>query len=161
MTLTNEQSRKISLLSDSILYREAVSFIRRFVGQQRTQLPQAIVSLQQFIGDEPNNLPQTSQVMGLQNIANAATYGELNKFVIHQRDRTWTGARRDTKAFYVALEKYFAEMKRRRLKDEFHLIGDGLSNRELNQLSDELMIMLAREFIQHLTAEHGLFLSGS
>lgn len=162
MEPTTEQTQQISVLSDLVLYAEAVVFIRRFVeGQQPAQLPPAIASLQRILGDEPHDLPHTTQVVGLLNIANAATYGELTRYIVHQRSRTWTGSRKDTKPFYDALERYFVDMRRQRLKDEFHLISEGLTSRDVNQQSDQLMLLLAREFIQHLAAEHGLVATGN
>ncbi len=49
-------------------------------------------------------------------------------------------------------------MRRKRLKDEFHLIEDehGKNAQELRQETDTLMALLARDFIQHLVAENGL-----
>lgn len=49
-------------------------------------------------------------------------------------------------------------MRRKRLKDEFHLVADekGKSVQDVRQETDELMALLAREYIQHLMAENGL-----
>ncbi len=49
-------------------------------------------------------------------------------------------------------------MRRKRLKDEFHLVTEeqGKSAQELRLETDELMALLARDFIQHLVAENGL-----
>jgi hypothetical protein len=133
-----EQLQKIWSLSDSVLYPEAVAFIRRLVNEQ-----------------ECSPLP-TSQVMGLLNIANTPSYGELERFIRHQRERDWQESKKDIKTLYTELEKLLTTMKNRRLKDEFHLLREGLSSREARQESDELMALLSREFIQHLVAENGL-----
>jgi hypothetical protein len=134
------QLQKIWLLSDTVLYPEAVSFIHKLVEEQ-----------------ECNPLP-SSQVSGLLSIAESTKYDELYRFVLHQRDRDWPPSRRDIKTFYTALEEVLSLMRRKRLKDEFHLVADaqGQSVHEMRQESDALMALLAREFIQHLMAENGL-----
>jgi len=134
------QLQKIWLLSDTVLYPEAVSFIHKLVEDQ-----------------ECNPLP-ASQVSGLLSIAGSSKYDELYRFVLHQRDRDWPPSRRDIKTFYTALEEVLSLMRRKRLKDEFHLVADaqGQNVQEMRQESDALMALLAREFIQHLMAENGL-----
>ncbi len=138
MALAAEQRQKILLLSDTVLYPEAVAFVRKLVQEEdRSPLP-------------------TSQVMGLLNIALASKYSELYQFVVHQRDRNWSGSKSDIKELYIALEKFLTQMKQKRIKDEFQLLRSGLTNRETSEEADELMVLLAREFIQHLVAENGL-----
>ena len=138
--LSNAQLQKIYLLSDTVLYPEAVSFIRKLVQEQ---------------GCDP--LP-TSQVAGLLSIAEAVKYDELHRFVLHQRDRNWPPSKRDIKTFYTALEEVLSLMQRKRLKDEFHLMPDmqGRSVSEVRKEIDELLARLAHEFIQHLVAENGV-----
>src|SRR6266567_2292453 len=123
-------------LSDNELYNEAVALIRRLVDKE---------------GCSP--LP-TSQVIGLLNIANAASYSELERFIKHQRERDWPASKRDIKTFYTELEKCFSTMRNRRVRNEFHLHSDGLSPAEANREVDEIMVTLAHEFIQHLVAEN-------
>lgn len=137
---TTAQLQKIWLLSDTVLYPEAVSFIHKLVEEQ-----------------ECNPLP-ASQVSGLLSIAEASKYDELYKFVVHQRDRDWPPSRRDIKTFYTALEESLSLMRRKRLKDEFHLVAEehGQSAQKMKQESDALMALLASEFIQHLMAENGV-----
>ena len=114
---TPAQLQKIWLLSDTVLYPEAISFIHSLVEKQ-----------------ECNPLP-ASQVSGLLSIAESSKYDELYRFVVHQRDRDWPPSRRDIKTFYTALEEVFSLMRRKRLKDEFHLVVDaqGQSAQELRQ----------------------------
>src|SRR6266480_421633 len=121
--LSNAQLQKIYLLSDTVLYSEAVSFIRKLVQEQ---------------GCDP--LP-TSQVAGLLNIAEAVKYDELHRFVQHQRERNWPPSKRDIKTFYTALEEVLSQLQRKRLKDEFHLMPDmqGRSVSEARQEVDELL----------------------
>jgi hypothetical protein len=136
--LSTDKLQKISLLSDTMLYPEAVAFIRQLVQEE-----------------ECDPLPN-SQVTGLLNVAASAKYSELYRFVLHQRDRNWPGSKSDIKKFYTALEKYLTTMHKKRIKDEFHLASEELSSRDASQEADELMARLAQEFIQHLVAENGL-----
>jgi len=138
--LSKTQLQKIWLLSDTVLYPEAVSFIRKLVQEQ---------------GCDPL---LANQVAGLLSIAEATRYDELRRFVLHQRDRNWPPSKRDIKTFYTALEEFLSLMQRKRLKDEFHLLPDtqGRPVSEARQELDEVMARLAREFIQHIVAENGL-----
>lgn len=128
---SEEQLRQLWNLSDNVLYSEAVTFLRRLVNEQGCA-----------------TLP-ASQVTGLLNIANASIYSELERFIRHQQERNWPESKKDIKIFYAELEKWLTTFRNRRLRDEFHL-GRG------NQEVDELMALLAREFIQHLVAENGV-----
>ena len=137
---SNEQLQKIWLLSDTLLYEEAVSFIRKLVNEQRY-----------------DPLP-TSQVSGLLSIADSFKYNELYQFIVHQRDRDWQYNKRNIKAFYTALEQVLTEMRLKRLNSEFHLLGDTskFNATQLRNEVDALMALLAREFIQHIVAENGV-----
>jgi hypothetical protein len=138
--LSAAQLQKIWLLSDTVLYAGAVSFMRKLVREQ-----------------ECNPLP-ASQVAGLLSIAGSSKYDELYRFMVHQRDRNWPPSRRDIKTFYTALEEVLSVIQKKRLKDEFHLVTDerGRSVSDIRRESNELMALLAREFIQHLVAENGV-----
>ena len=138
--LSNAQLQKIYLLSDTVLYPEGVSFMRKLVQEQ-----------------DCDPLP-ASQVAGLLSIAEANRYDELHRFIMHQRDRNWPSSKRDIKTFYTALEEVLSLMQRKRLKDEFHMLPDvqGGNVVEARQELDELMARLAREFIQHLAAENSV-----
>ena len=126
------------MFSDTILYPEAVAFIRRMVRDEGC-LP----------------LP-TSQVMGLLNVSDAFKYSELHEYVKHQRDRNWPASKNDIKKLYTDLEQMLTLMKNKRLKDDFHLTTDGLNPMEVRQEADDLMAQLAYDFIQHLVAENGM-----
>jgi hypothetical protein len=143
-SLTSEQEHKISLLSDTVLYPEAASFMKRLT-RELDCVP----------------LP-TSQITGLFNIANSAEYNQLNAYVIHQRDRNWPDydrRKRSIGVFYTELEKLLSLMRKKRLKDEFRLLAEGLSVQQENQEANALMAALAREFIQHVVAENNLLAS--
>lgn len=135
---SSEKLQQLWNLSDIVLYREAVAFMQRLVNEKGSA-----------------TLP-ASQVMGLLNIANAASYTELERFIRHQQERNWPESKKDIKTFYTEMEKWFTTVKNRRLRDEFHLVQEGRNSRETNQEIDELMILLAHDFIQHLVAENGL-----
>jgi hypothetical protein len=136
---TPAQLQKILLLSDMVLYPEAVAFMRKLVQEQ-----------------DCNPLP-TSQVNGLFNIAESENYDALSRFVTHQRDRNWPPSKRDIQTFYTELEALLSLMRRKRLLGEFHLLTDepGRSASDTLKETDALMALLAREFIQHLLAENG------
>jgi hypothetical protein len=137
MSPTDTQLQKISLLSDTLLYPEAVSFIHHLVDEKEC---------------EP--LP-TSQIMGLLNIAQGPSYDDITRFVSNQKGRNWPREKEDIKTFYTELERYLAKL-RKRLPDPFQLTTPQLTQREATQESRELMLQLAREFIQHLVAENVL-----
>jgi hypothetical protein len=134
---TPEQLQKLYYLSDDVLYPAAVDFIQHFVNR-----------------DDGATLP-ASQVMGLLNIANASSYAELERFIKHQRERNWTASKSYIKTFYDELEKAFAAL-RKRARDEFDLLQYEPGHKLAKQETDDIMIWLAREFIQHLIAENGL-----
>jgi hypothetical protein len=139
--LSKEQVSQIGLLSDTILYPESVALIR------------------QLVRDEECDPLPTSQVTGLLNVAASATYDQLYTFVVHQRERNWPASKSDIPKFYTAFEKYLTLMQKKRLKDEFHLLTEGLNTKDAKEESDALMVQLAQNFIQHLVAENGLFVA--
>jgi hypothetical protein len=136
--LSPEQMQKIWDLSDTVIYRESVEFIRKIVKKE---------------GNDP--LP-TSQVRGLFNIAGSASYSQLETFILHQRDRDWAPRQRNVKVFYTELEKLFTNLRTQRLRREFHLVEDKATPQETRQQVDALMVYIAHEFIQHLIAENNL-----
>ncbi len=135
---TPAQLKKIWLLSDTVLYPEAVAFMHKHV-QESEALP-------------------TSQMTGLFNAAASEQYPALYQFVTHQRDRNWPNSKMHIKKFYTALEETLTRLHRTRLRNEFHLLEDapGRSVSETRQEMDVLMALLAREFIQHVLAENGV-----
>jgi hypothetical protein len=135
---THTQLQTIWLLSDTVLYPEATAFMRHLVRDLQCQ-----------------PLP-SSQVNGLLSIAEAHRYDKLYEFVLHQRDRDWPSKQRDIKTFYTALEENLTTM-RQRLRGDFRLMSDTQRPGGEHQADEEeLMALLAREFIQHLVAENGL-----
>lgn len=132
-----EQQQTLYDLSDDELYSGSVKFLHRLV-------------------DEEECLPlPASQVAGLLNIANASSYTELERFIRHQLGRNWSESKKDIQIFYTELDKEFTQMKKT-LLPRFHLEQEGKNAREVN---DELMALLARDFIQHLIAENMLLLA--
>ena len=139
--LSEAQVRKISLLSDNVLYHEAVDFIRHLVREEECS---------------PLSSKQTN---GLLNIASVMQYDKLREFVIHQRDRNWPASKADIKTFYTELEKYLALMQKKRLKDEFGLVTEGLSVQAAREEVKQLMAALVYDFVQHLVIENGLLVA--
>lgn len=137
---TPAQLQHIWLLSDTVLYPEAVAFIRKLVQEQ-----------------DCDPLPN-AQVAGLLSIAESENYKALERFVKHQRDRNWPPSKRDIQTFYTELDERFSLMYRQRLRGEFHLLHDEPGNNasDLIKEADALMALLAREFIQHVVAENGV-----
>jgi hypothetical protein len=137
--LTSAQLQKIWLLSDTVLYPEAISFMRKLAKDQGY-----------------NPLP-AAQMNDLLNIAESARYKDLEAFVIHQRGRDWPRSKHNIKTFYTELETYLTQMRVKRVRNEFHLLNNTPGgNSEIVQQVDALMASLSREFIQHLLAENGV-----
>lgn len=135
---TLDQLQKLWLVSDSVLYPEAVAFIRRLVREEDC-MP----------------LP-ASQVAGLFSISNSGSYADFSRFIRHQRDRNWPESRKDIKTFYTELEKHLTGIRNKRLRDEFHLIQPQETAKATQQETDDMMILVAHDFIQHIIAENGL-----
>lgn len=129
--LSDEQLRRLWNMSDEVLYPEAVTFLRRLINEQGCA-----------------TLP-ASQVIGLLNVAKTPVYSELERFIRHQQERNWPESKKDIKIFYAEMEKWLTNFRNRRLREAFPLTRG-------SQEADELMALLAREFIQHLVAENGV-----
>src|SRR5256885_10781742 len=110
-----EQFERLWNVSDDTLYPESEIFMQRLVNEK------GIATL------------PSSQVAGLQNIANTASYPELAHFIRHQRERKWPESKKDIEVFYTELEKWFTAVKNSRLRNEFHLAQEGLSNHEIDE----------------------------
>ena len=136
--LSDAQLQKIELLSDTVLYSEAVAFMRQLINEQ-----------------DCSPLP-TSQVKGLQSIAESYQYTAIHRYIQHQFERSWPDSKRSIKVLYTELDRLFTTMKNQRLGNEFHLLTKEPKSREGQQESNALMAALAREFIQHMIAENGL-----
>ena len=97
-----------------------------------------------------------SQVTGLLNIANASSYPELVRFMKHQCERNWPASKKDILTFYTELDKYFTTFKNKRLRELFSLVQAEKTAKEASKEVDDLMALLARDFIQHLVTENAL-----
>jgi hypothetical protein len=119
----------IRLLSDDLLYEEAV----RFASDKELR---------------------AAQVNGLLAFSKGE-WGELEKFVNYQASRNWQelkdGQSHPTKFFYSELKKKLAWLKKQ--AQESRLIPDGLTKQEAKTCTDAAAAKLAQEFIQHLAAE--------
>src|SRR5690348_7551981 len=119
MELTDAQRKKVWLVSDTILYPEAVSFMDELVNQER---------------EKP--LPR-SQIMGLLNIIRSATYDDVTWYIKHQMERDVHSA------FYKKLEQRLTAMQRKRMQEEFQLVIPQLTKKEEDAEKKELMLLLA------------------
>ncbi len=137
MALTNEQHKKIYLLSDTVLYPEAVALMRRLVED-----------------DEVRQLPKNSQIMGLLNIIKSAKYDDVLDFINRQIERSVD------EVFYDKLRQELNKIHRKRMQNEFQLVIPQPTRREEDAQKKELMLLLAREFIQHVIAETGMLREG-
>lgn len=125
--ITEQEQKKIRLLSDTELYPQAVEFMHGVARQ----------------------LPQT-QINGLLNVSLANSYHELEGFIEHQRTRT-TWHREDTHIpdFYKRLAQKLKQLESFALS--LMKSREGQSSQEDLQT---LKMLLAREFIQHVLAEN-------
>lgn len=132
MELTTEQRQKIWLVSDTVLYPEAVTMMHDLQEQE-----------------DWKPLPK-SQIMGLQNIIRNASYAQVADYIKHQIERHVHSA------FYKELDQRLVRIKNKRLHEEFQLVLPQPTKREEDAEKNELMLLLARELIQHLIAENSI-----
>lgn len=133
MSATTIDERRLSVLSDNQLYRDAAEFLERFVTD--------------------HTLPQNQQLVGLLNFSRS--WGELLAFVKHQEGRDWGTRGQDYKQFYNLLRRYLDDPKtglRQRVKADLGLIPAGLVAKQEREVQEQWAGALAREFIQHLVA---------
>ena len=122
-----EESRRINLLSDTVLYDDAMAFV-----------------------NEHPELPDMRQLIGLASFSEKWT--DLLAYIKHQAGRDW-GNRTHYKTFYDKLRQYLETGLRQRVKTEFSLVDEGLSRKEEKAVLDKWAQLLAQEFVQHLVAE--------
>jgi hypothetical protein len=78
----------------------------------------------------------------------------LVEFILHQKLRDWQPSKRFLATFYSELERVFNQMRNQRLRTEFRLLNERNASQSIGEQADEIMILLAREFIQHLVTEN-------
>lgn len=125
--ITEQEQKKIRLLSDSELYSQAVDLMHSVARQ----------------------LPPT-QINGLLNVSLANTYEQLEFFIERQRTRT-TWRREDTHIpdFYAKLAHKLKQLETYALPI-MKLRAEQPSREDMQTLK----MLLAREFIQHVLAEN-------
>ena len=134
--LSQKHLQKIELLSDTVLYPEAVAFVRRMIGKERS-----------------NPLPAT-QVNGLLNIALTLNFDKVRDFAEHQRDRNWPSSKRDIQTYYTHLAKELSRLEQ--LLSEYSLTKDEHGRPVSSEDEREMLGRLTREYVQHLLAENML-----
>jgi hypothetical protein len=126
--MTPEEHVRLRLLSDNELMAEAV----------------------QFAGGI--NLPP-AQINGLLSFS-LGEWSELERFVTHQAERNWPevpGGEHPTRSFYKEMKRKLAWLREQSVKCGF--VPGGLTKQETRDRTSQVAILLAREFIQHLSAE--------
>lgn len=128
MTLTPEQQREIRLRSDQKLYEDA----RQLINEKGTTT--------------------NAQISGLENIAAAA--GDLSTiigFCSHQAEKERN--RGHDPVFYNGLKRYLEGIQRN-LKTDRVFVPENLTRNESRERVEGCGLLLAREFLHHLAAEH-------
>ncbi|NLE46312.1 MAG: hypothetical protein GX620_16460 [Chloroflexi bacterium] len=129
--LTAEQEAQVRLAGDATIYRDAMTF---------ANAQQAVIEDKQF-GHQASGLLEFSR-----------DWDELERFIRHQKGRSWPQSKLHYGDFYAALGKYLQEL-RRDVKDKYGFVENGLTNNETREQTKFFAGLLAREFIQHLVAE--------
>lgn len=127
MKRTQEQEIKIRLLSDRELYQAAVEFIR-----------------------ENGKIKSTQINSGLENSATVAKgISDIITFTRHQADKEG----KEYQLFYKKLTHKLKELKKK-VKDEYGFVPEELVKKEMKKYTEFYGLLIAREFIHHLSAEH-------
>ncbi|HXL03347.1 MAG: hypothetical protein GX872_03705 [Firmicutes bacterium] len=124
--LNEETLQAVRLISDNLLYPEAVTFVNE------------------------NDVPEDSQLTGL--LEYSRQNDDLMRFIKRQEDRDWTGKKEHYKTFYRSLDSYLNNL-RKKCKDEFDLVPADLGRTETKERVNEVSTLLAQEYITHLVAE--------
>ncbi len=144
MVPTEEQLRKIRLLSDIKLYEQAVTFIQRF---------------------RPIPNSQISNINGLLNITKVGGYSDVQDFIEKKKTRAWPEKSKYMQKFYIGLAEEFEKIKKL-TEREFHVFTSEVQEKTTQEKEQEgnktqkseldiLLLLMIREFIQHLAAENG------
>lgn len=126
--MTPDEEARLRLVSDNELLAEAVRFAADI------DLPSA-------------------QINGLLSFS-LGEWSELERFVSHQADRNWQevrGGEHPTKTFYKEMKEKLTWLREQSVAWGF--VPDGLTKHEARDRPSAAAIRLAREFIQHLSAE--------
>lgn len=128
MTLTPEQQQEIRLRSDQVLYRDAVAFIQE------------------------KGCTTNAQISGLENIATAADgVSQVIDFCRHQADKERN--RGHDPVFYNGLRQYLEGIVQDVRADPM-FVPEDLTRHESRERIEGCGLLLAREFLHHLAAEH-------
>jgi hypothetical protein len=126
--MTSDQEARLRLFSDNELLSEAERFAAEF------------------------NLP-SAQISGLLAFS-LGEWSELERFVGHQADRNWQevrGGEHPTKTFYKEMRKKLTWLREQTVACGF--VPEGLTKNETRDRTYQAAIRVAREFIQHLSAQ--------
>lgn len=136
MKLTKEERKKIHLLSDGELYRDALS-----LAKEHKYLK--------------NHKELRSQLSGLENIVRSHELGQIIDFAKKKTKRDTLSD--DLKDLYRDLVSYLESLYQK-VKEEYQLviIPENVSRsqkKQFNKEAEEYAYLLAKEFVQHLVAE--------
>lgn len=126
MALSSMDLAKVRIYSDNKLYNDAVDFVA---------------------GNCRERIPKSAQAQGLLQYA-LSDWSDLEAFVKHQKNKL----QHEDYQFYIALHSYLADL-RKWVKDGSDLVSDSLNKADREARLSIVCTAIAREFIQHLTAE--------
>jgi hypothetical protein len=135
-TMQLTEQKKIILLSDGQLYRDAVSFVSKQNPLRETQVTK-------------------SQLSGLENIVRSHSFAQILGYINHQLGRDTLND--DLREFYQNLLPYLEGLPSMVEEHKFVSIPENPSRaarRELREKIDQYAYLMAKEFIQHLVAEN-------
>src|SRR5947199_5919831 len=137
MAITREQIRQIQVVSNDVLYQQALDFFH--IDTKTSQ-------------DEQEERPPltNTQVNGLLNMVQASTYEQLLDFVKHQYNRNWRD--KSVSSFYQDLEPVLKNLPA--LAQEEGILTSSLPIQQANEEKRVVHLLLARELIQHIAAEN-------
>jgi hypothetical protein len=128
MTAPDKIAEYIGLLSDTEMYQKAISL---------TKNTSKIDSISK------------TQFLGLMEFSRS--WSDLNNFVKHQKERDWK-EKEAYKVFFNGLHTFLCQL-RNDVKEKYKLVSSNLTKAESKNMTDLYAGLLARSFIQHLSAE--------
>lgn len=133
MKVAAEQSQKIRLLSDEVLYHDAVSFAKEHV----------------------NSKVSETQLRGLQNAVGAGDSAETFRYIDNRLERDTTSD--ELREFYESLKNYLNGLPERVEETQLVVRPEKMGRTQRKQVNEEIKrytYLLAKEFIQHLVAQY-------
>jgi len=140
--MMNEIRKKINLLSDGELYRDAINLAEIY---------------------KHPKYPTKTQLSGLENITHSNEFEDIKKFVENKLDRLVREKERNSNdrldqviGLYERLSSYLQSLDKKVEDYQLVIIPENATRKERAQFKEEkkkYIYLLAKEFIQHLVAE--------